>query len=462
MVINLGDVEKWGGTSLATAELDRKALEHSVNSFTNNSATLKMDYGIIVCSGSGKTDDTSEGRKATDHAIDLVNGTNQENEWKILENIFKRNVNDHGLEQNILDPLLNEAKTILNSGDFDGEAKAKIVGLPERVKATIFYELGKKSFPGLDFVLLDYDQNGIQGINSSGNTEVLVCHQETLQNIVNVAKSYKNKIIILPGFIGTKSRTNEMITLERGMSDGTATYWGGALYLDEVRIFSDYNGISPVDPKIISGLNSIDKCTYREAEAFAGLGAKIINDTALKPARERGIPVKILKSFEPDKQGTTIRAVANGKKNKFGVTAIANTADYTMITVYNMPMLKTGVAAKVGDTFAKHSYNIETINDGDSCRTYAIFAKPNLGELILDLKKQGHPVKDVNSFARVTLVGEEINYKANLVFLETLNELCIKPKIFQFCDDSIIVDAFIREQYVHNVVTKLYNRLFEN
>jgi len=353
----------------------------------------------------------------------------------------------------------------LQSGNLDPQAQARIIGLPERVKARILMEAGKATHPSLEFVLLDYDQNGMFGVsNHPGNIDVPVGHQQTLKAIAKISRErdLAGKVVVVPGFIGTKVGTKEMVTLQRGMSDGTATYWGAALYSDEVRIWSDNNGISPVDPSIIPGLNPISQLTYREAEAFAGLGAKIINDVALRPARERGVPVRILNSFEPNHLGTTIKAVANGKRNDFGVKAVAQTEGYTMITVYNMPMLKAGVAAEVESTFARHGYNVETLNDGDSCRTYAVFAKPNLGDLLLDLKRDDHPTKTANGFARVTLVGEEMGYTATAIFFSTLNTLGIKPKIFQFSDDSIIVDAFMREQYVHNVVTRLYRQLFTN
>lgn len=256
-----------------------------------------------------------------------------------------------------------------------------------------------------------------------------------------------------------------MVTLERGMSDGTAIYYGAAIYADEVRIFSDQNGILPVDPDIIDNLSPIKELTYREAEAFAGLGAKIINDVALRPARERGILVKILNSFDFTQTGTNIRA--NPSTDHYGVKAIANVPDYQLITVHGMRMNQKGIAAKVSSLFAEYDLSIDAESDGDSCKTYAIIPNDNTAKLLNKLASLDHRTTTINRMARIALVGEGMEYiphtnakTADQILLETLKTQSIQLEMYTLARDSVIRSFFIPQEYTHQVITHLY-RAFE-
>lgn len=459
-----GVVEKYGGTSLNSAERDTKVLEHVVETYRTEIG--KGGYMFMVCSGAGKKDQTAEGRKATDHAVDIVEGRRPEQEWRVLEDILRRNVQEHGLDQEIINPYIAEARKILDSGNLDGEAGAKIVWLPERCKQYTLQAAARVLFPGLEFVVLDYAENGIVGRDdSAGHLNVAVEHEATLGLIPEIAKrkKLKGKIAILGGFSGTRSGTKELVTLERGMSDGTATYWGAALYLDEIRIYSDQEGLLPVDPSIISGLSPITELTYREAEAFAGLGANIIKDVAIRPACERGIPVKVLSSFDFQSQGTLIRA--NPSVEHYRVKAIAQVPGYDLITVHGMRMNEKGVAARVAALFATHGFNIDSEVDGDSCRTYAVKPSGNLAALREELAGQGHRTITINLITRIALVGQGMNSlaveggSAGQILLSILSERKIPQYMYSWSYDSVISSAFIPREYTHQAVISLYRAL---
>ncbi|MBI2668295.1 aspartate kinase [Candidatus Woesearchaeota archaeon] len=454
-----GLVEKWGGTSLATADRDIGALHHTVNTYKSEVAA--DGYTILVCSGPGKTGNTPESRKATDHAYDIVKNIHRNSEWKILEDILLKKVHDHQLPQSTIESLMLEARNILESGTLDSEAEAKIIGLPERAEARVLYELGRHHFPDLNFVLLDYHNNGMLGIPSEKNCDVLVTHGESLQHIHQLAKELKGKITIVPGFIGTKLGTKEMVTLERGMSDGTATYYGAALYLHDVRIFSDQNGILPIDPEIVAGLHPLPELTYREAEAFAGLGAKIINDVALRPARERGILVSILNSFDFSQTGTKIRA--NPSLAHYGVKAIAHVPGYELVTVFDMRMNEKGVAANVARTFAENSISIDSEVDGDSCRTYAVIPTALLQKARMQLEQQGYRSTTANRMSRLAIIGEGMDAVRRYgqetpeeILLRTLRQQGLSVEMHSFSRNSVIQSVFIPQEYTHRAVTHLY------
>ena len=456
-------VHKFGGTSLATTERDLKALRLSLEHRITAPSDLLT---VIVCSGSGKIDHTEEGKKATDHAYDIVNGKNRNEAWALLKSRFQKNVKDHHLPLDTIDYLIGDAQCHLQSDTIDRVGKAKIIGLPERIKAQILYEVGKRDHPKLQWKMLDYRQCLMIGVEGHPeNIDVPVDHNRTLWEIGRFAQyqDLKGQVLVIPGFTGMNER-GEMITLKRGMSDGTATYHGAGQYADEVIIWSDNNGISPVDPKIIEGLAPIELLTYREAEAFAGLGANIINEVAIRPARERGTKVRILNSFDSDKKGTLI--TANTSLEHYGVKAVAHVPGYYVITVGNMPMNETGVAGKVSNIFSDCGISIESEADGDSCRSYAVFPNGNLGNLLTSLEKAGHRTEPINMISRIALIGEGMSQlrrtqdrTAEQILFGVLADRGIDNLMYSRARGSVMLSGFIREEYTHQAVTNLAREL---
>jgi bifunctional aspartokinase / homoserine dehydrogenase 1 len=454
-MIQTVEVDKFGGTSLSSAKLDRSALERVLAKKAQlpDDATL-----VLVCSGTGVGEDTAREKKATDWGYELINGNQSARD--VMESIFRRNLQGHSFDTvNGLDQVLED----LQQTDYSGEHAARIIGSPERIKGrTLHHALQQQGIPS---VFLDYYENGMVGMQTDNNIDVPIDHQRTLNTITQIgrARELKGKIVVLPGFVGTNPK-GEMVTLERGMSDGTATYWGAALYADEVRIWSDNNGISPVDPTIIPGLDPIRLLTYREAEAFAGLGARIINDVAIRPSRERGTKVRILNSFEPNNGGTLI--TANLMLEHYGVKAVAHVPGHYVISVDNMSMTKKGVARKVSNIFSDCEINIESEADGDSCRSYAVFPNGNLGKLQTALEKAGHRTETINRISRIALVGEGMNMlrrtrdkTARRILFDVLDDRGIDDLMDSRARGSVMLSAFIREEYTTQAVMYLTREL---
>jgi aspartokinase len=198
---------------------------------------------------------------------------------------------------------------------------------------------------------------------------------------------------------------------------------------------------------------------------YAGLGAKIINDVALRPARERGILVKILNSFDINQTGTNI--LANPSTDHYGVKAIANVPDYQLITVYDMRMNQKGIARKVASLFAEYDLSIDAESEGDFCKTYAVIPNDNTSKLLNKLSSLGHRTTTINRMARIALVGEGMEYiphtnskTANQILLETLKIQGIPLEMYTLARDSIILSFFIPQEYTHQAITHLY-RAFE-
>jgi len=115
---------------------------------------------------------------------------------------------------------------------------------------------------------------------------------------------------ILPVITGYIAATEAGIptTLGRSGSDRSAAIVAACLGADEVRIWTDVDGILTADPQHVPGARTLEELSYDEAAALARFGAEVLHPRTIRPVIAEGIPLRILNSFRPDQPGTRIVA----------------------------------------------------------------------------------------------------------------------------------------------------------
>ncbi|MFL7809097.1 MAG: aspartate kinase, partial [Anaerolineae bacterium] len=154
-------------------------------------------------------------------------------------------------------------------------------------------------------------------------------------------------------------------TLGRGGSDYSATIIGTCIDSDELWIWSDVDGVMSADPRVVPDARTIDALSYTEATEFSYFGAKVIHPKTILPAVERGIPLRILNSFNPTHPGTRIVAqpLPNGRVVK-GITSIREVSE---VTVEGRGMIGIpGIAARVFTAVAEEGVNVLMISQSSS------------------------------------------------------------------------------------------------
>ena len=109
-------------------------------------------------------------------------------------------------------------------------------------------------------------------------------------------------IVIVAGFQG-QTNEGETTTLGRGGSDLSAIALAGALNADACQIFTDVDGVFTCDPKIVSGAEKLDEVAYDELLEMAGAGSKVMQSRAVEFAKKFGIQFEVRSSFN-QKSGT--------------------------------------------------------------------------------------------------------------------------------------------------------------
>ena len=181
----------------------------------------------------------------------------------------------------------------------------------------------------------------------------------------------QGQVPVLTGFVGA---TEEGITttLGRGGSDYSAAIIGATLPADEVWIWTDVTGVMTADPRIVPTARTIPEVSYREMAELSYFGAKVLHPKAVRPVVEKGIPVRICNTFEPQEKGTYIL----GQKSQSGkpkngsdqiVKAVTAIQHQSVITVEGRGMLGVpGVAARTFGAVAATGTSVPLITQASS------------------------------------------------------------------------------------------------
>ncbi|MED0669378.1 aspartate kinase [Aneurinibacillus aneurinilyticus] len=301
-------VQKFGGSSLTTAEKRERAAHHIVKA-------LEQGYSVcVVVSAMGRKGDPY----ATDTLLDLIR--------------------ENG------DALGKREKDMLMSC---GEVISA---------ATMASMLNAKGFTT---AVLTGGQAGILTNDDYTNAQIATINPQRI-----VRELEQGKIVIVTGFQG---RTTEWdtTTLGRGGSDTSATALGVALQAEMVDIFTDVNGIMTADPRIVEEARSLSTITYTEICNMAYQGAKVLHPRAVEIAMQTNTPIRVRSTFSDD-GGTLVTSVAEanrvaGEVNDRLITGIAHVSNVTQIKV----MAKEGeydLQMQVFKAMAENEISVDFIN----------------------------------------------------------------------------------------------------
>jgi aspartate kinase len=138
---------------------------------------------------------------------------------------------------------------------------------------------------------------------------------------------------VIPVITGYIAATEEGVptTMGRGGSDYTAAVVGAGLDADEVWIWSDVDGILTADPNIVPQARTLTELSYTEAADLAYFGADVLHPRTIRPVIERGIPLRIVNSFNPTHPGTLI--IETPAEDREPLPAIISTTGLSLIAV---------------------------------------------------------------------------------------------------------------------------------
>ena len=173
------------------------------------------------------------------------------------------------------------------------------------------------------------------------------------------------KVSIVPGFIASDKNSGRVTNLGRGGSDYTAAVIAAVLEASILEIWTDVDGFMTADPKVISTAYAIEELSYVEAMELCNFGAKVVYPPTIYPAFHENIPILIKNTFNPEAQGTIIRAqLSDNTKPIKGISSINDTA---LITVQGLGMVGViGVNHRIFRTLAQNGISVFLVSQASS------------------------------------------------------------------------------------------------
>ena len=178
-------------------------------------------------------------------------------------------------------------------------------------------------------------------------------------------KLAQGRNVVIPGFYGV-TPDGHIRTLTRGGSDITGALAAAALDADVYENWTDVSGILMADPRIVENPLPIEHITYGELRELSFAGAQVLHEATVFPVREKGIPLNIRNTNEPDHPGTLIMEHFDDEADDERIiTGIAGKKNYSIVTV-----AKTGLSSTVGayrrlfEIFENHEVSVEYAPSG--------------------------------------------------------------------------------------------------
>ncbi len=187
-----------------------------------------------------------------------------------------------------------------------------------------------------------------------------------------------NSLPVVTGFIAS-TPDGQTTTLGRSGSDYTAAILAAALDAHELEIWTDVDGMMTADPKLVKKAFTIPEMSYEEAMELSHFGAKVIFPATMRPVMQKGIPIHIKNSFNPEGPGTVIRSgPVNGKLVK-GISSIAG---ISLLNIQGSGMVGVvGVSRRLFEALATQGVNVILISQASSEHSICIAVEASQGKM---------------------------------------------------------------------------------
>ncbi|WP_040794037.1 aspartate kinase [Nocardia higoensis] len=402
-------VQKYGGSSVATAERIRRVAERIVE-------TKKQGHDVVVvCSAMGDT---------TDELLDLA-------------------------EQVAPAPPAREMDMLLTSGERISNA----------LVAMAIHSLGAqaRSFTG--------SQAGVITTGAHGNAKIIDVTPGRLREALD-----EGTIVLVAGFQGVSQDSKDVTTLGRGGSDTTAVALAAALEADVCEIYTDVDGVFTADPRIVPDAQRLEQVSYEEMLEMAACGSKVLMLRCVEYARRYNVPVHVRSSYT-DKPGTYVYgSMEDIPLEKAILTGVAHDRSEAKVTVVGLPD-EPGYAAKVFRAVADAEVNIDmvlqNISKVETGKTDITFTLPKAdGARAVELltKRQGEigfsQVLYDDLIGKVSLVGAGMKSHPGVTatFCEALAEAGINIDLIS--TSEIRISVLVKDTELDDAV-KVLHRAFD-
>ena len=276
------------------------------------------------------------------------------------------------------------------------------------------------------------------------------------ENLERELSKYPDEnLFITQGYI-CRNLYGEVDNLKRGGSDYSASLIGAAIGAEEIQIWTDISGMHNNDPRFVKNTKPVYRLTFDEAAELAYFGAKILHPSSILPAQQKGIPVRLKNTMQPEDEGTLISSDSPGD----GIQAIAAKDGITAVKIKSGRMLMAyGFLRKVFEVFERYRTPIDMISTSEVSVSLTIDDTSFLDKIIEELKNYGSvEVSEANSI--VCLVGNTIEEQKGHIsrIFEALKHISVR--MISYGGSRHSISLLISSDDKKEVLQSLHTNLF--
>ncbi len=282
---------------------------------------------------------------------------------------------------------------------------------------------------------------------------------ELLQGLV------RGKGVVIPGFYGVMP-DGHIRTFSRGGSDITGALAAAALDADVYENWTDVSGILMADPRIVEDPKAIAEVTYDELRELSYAGAQVLHEGTILPVREKGIPLNIRNTNDPEHPGTIIKEKFDTETDPHRViTGITGKKDYSIITVFKRGLTgEVGILRRILGVLEKHHISVDFVPNGIDNVSLVMPTEviaPKLYTLLADMQQHIEPdnIEVMDQVAIVAAVGHRMAARPGVSgqIFKALGEANINIRMINQGPDELNIIFGVDNRDFASAIRVLYN-----
>ena len=439
---------KFGGTSLVNREQVEKVIDIIMADDSRR---------FVVVSAPGKA--SSEDTKVTDLLIKAGEEYKKEKRFTSANQVaerFRAITPEHETIKSLSDDLEGRLRhtTSLNYAD-------NVKAFGEYAMAKVFTSVLKEK--GIDARFFDPKDIDFK-LNKAGKDAMPdpKCYAEMGKKLGR----FSGRVAVIPGFY---AYAGDMLwTLPRGGSDTSGAAVARAVNAEAYENWSDIDGLTAANPKIVENPKLISEITYREVRELAYLDFKLQLDS-LVPLIGTGIPLRVLNTNNPKGEGTLV--VENRIAFDGEIVGVAARKGFIPINLYKMGMnSEKGFGKDVFDTLDEldipYEHSPSGIDDMSLIIDEKYLKKPGiLNEFSRKLNDRRRPVSVTagDPLAFLAVAGEGMRREPAIASIRAQNALAkegIYGKVVDISANHLSFFIGIKPERADDAVRAVYREFF--
>ena len=316
-------------------------------------------------------------------------------------------------------------------------------------------------FLGFDFV----DAEGMVKFDEKGRFLM----EDTFEAIKEELS--KHEYAVIPGFYGSLPN-GDIKTFSRGGSDITGALVAGAIGAECYENWTDVSGFLMADPRIVKDPKQIRVVSYKELRELSYMGASVLHEDAIYPARIADVPINIRNTNVPEDPGTMIVSEERAMELKAGddiITGIAGSKDFTVVALYkNMMSQEKGFVRRILGILDDYDIGFEHLPSGIDTVSVVMSNKQingRLDEIINEFESRLRPdsIDIIENIAQIATVGHMMSARMGTAakLFTALAEAGVNIRMIDQGSSELNIIVGVENKDFNKAIQAIYNAFVE-